>query len=110
MHLSQRFRWGTRGELCPYDDFTLRYKRPFSKYKTEWQKIVLAVKKGLPLCEYYAYGHLNAEHTDFERLRIIHMPTFISSYRAKKLGNGRRPNGKPYKVIDSDGKVAYFLA
>lgn len=97
--LAQRFRRYTERE---YDDFTLRYSRPRSQYKTECEKALKALKENRMVAGYYAYFHVNKEENGFSRFRIIKFREFLEYWRDGKLP-------KPQLKHNRDGS-AIFLA
>lgn len=97
--LGQRFRkWDCRR----FDDFTLRYDRPHSKYKTECEKILIAFKENCMLAGYYAYGHVNEKGDGFLRFRIIDFRKFV-----EKWVKGELPKSK---IIPTRDGTATFIS
>lgn len=107
--LGQRFR---RWHQSKFDDFTLRRDRP-SGTMTEFQKIMLALKRGGFVAGYYAYGHVNENQDGFTRMRILKFREFIEAVLLGelRLGIGRNPNGSStwFKIPFHAIPVRFFL-
>lgn len=65
---------------CRYDDFTLRYDRSYSEYKTECEKILIALEENGMLASYYGYGHANEREDGFIRFRIVNFRKFVEKW------------------------------
>ena len=100
--MGQRFRRRERSLDRGYDDFTLRDERPYSGYKAEAHKLLRAYRKGHNIAKYYAYGHVNADETGFDKFRILNTREFL-----KKWDNNELP--EPERESNPDGS-SYFLA
>ena len=81
--LAQRFR--TYEESLEYDDFTLRFTRPYSKATTECEKVLRSLAQNRLLASFYSYGHVNKEKNGFLRFRILKFKEFLEAWRDRKI-------------------------
>jgi len=95
--LAQRFR---TYKYSKHDDFTLRYSRPLSGYKTECEKVLRALKQNRMLAAFYVYGHVNEDEDSFLRLRILKFREFLEEWRKGKLP-------KPGLIPTKDGSATF---
>ncbi len=100
--MGQRFRTVESSIDKGYDDFTLRNERPYTHYKAEAHKLITAFRNGHNIPKYYAYGHVNADQTGFDKFRILNTIEFL-----KKWDNDELPT--PERVPNIDGS-SDFLA
>lgn len=91
--LAQRFRRYKSWHPTPsqmYDDFTLRYNRPYGRM-TEAEKLQRALDEGGFVASWYAYGHANEDNTGFTRFRILNFPALLRCLGGQ-LGDKVLPN------------------
>ncbi len=99
--MAQRFRTVESSLEKGYDDFTLRNIRPSTGYKAEGHKLLQAYRNGNNIAKYYAYGHVNAKETGFEKFRILYLRRFL-----EKWDNGELP--EPDIVPNRDGSSDFI--
>ncbi len=83
--MGQRFRRSKASLKRGFDDFTLRDERPYTGYKAEAHKLIKAYREGQNIPKYYAYGHVNADETGFDKFRVLNTVEFLKKWSNNEL-------------------------